>query len=939
MQVFPSFGQNQELLPNNLADTLEYAKKTLPNNQKSLLKVEKALFADDSLAQGLKSLPSMLTDIPSDTIKSDTSSVSQPKSDIDFIIDYSSRDSIFFDVKNQKMYLYGDAKIKYGNMNLAAERIDLDWKENTVEANYVLDSVGKKIGKPVYTEKNDTYVTNNMVYNLNSKKALIRGVITEQDGAFMHGEKVKKNEFDELYIKDAKYTTCNLEDPHFYIKSKKLKVVPNKKTITGPFNIYFGEIPMPIGFLFGMFPQPKTKASGIIVPTYGEDPVRGFFIRNGGYYFAISDHIDMKLTGELYSGGSYGLNMATRYKTRYHYSGSFNLSYNKSVSSLLDNETFSKDFAIRWSHTPQSKGTGRFSASVNAMTNSFNQNVNQVSRSFTQSINAQFTSNISYSKVFKGTPFNMTLNMRQSQNIQTGLASVSLPELALNATRLFPFKRFTKSSKSIFSKLGFSYSMSAKNEISNKAVQRSNFEVLNRGSLDDSLVAFSADNINILFDRARNGIRHSIPISTSFSMLKFLTVSPSFNYTELWYPKELKYTYLPEQEGVRVDTLRGFSRTGFWNTGASMNTRVYGTYFFPGKRIQAIRHVITPSIGFSYRPDFGDDKYGNFQTVQINENGDTRTLSKFEGFAYGGASRGGSSSLTFSVTNNIEMKVKTKNDTVNEYKKVKLFDNLSFGSSYNLAADSFKLSDIRMSARTTLFKNALSLNFTGAMDPYSYILDSISISSTGAERVHQRKIDKFAWNNGNGLGGLKNATITVGLNFKGKSKATGNTSSRGGLGGDRGQQQDDAFNNFGDDNQDENQQQQQNQAYNSLDPNLYVDFDIPWALRVNYSYNYRKTGFAESNISQVLNFSGNVSITQKTKIGFNSGYDLENNEFTVTRLNLTRDLHCWALNFNWVPFGPRQEYFVEIRVLSSLLSDLKIDKKRRSASAFGNFGR
>lgn len=938
-QIFNGFGQNRQLPSKNLADSVRIEKKATSETVRPVLKSENLLFENDSIGSGLKGLPIASDNLPMDSTKTDSVKSKPVSSDIKHIIDYTSRDSIFFDVKNQKMYLYGEAKIEYGTITLEAERIDLDWVENTIDANYELDTLGKKIGKPVYSESGDTYVTDNMVYNIKTRKAVIQGAITEQDGAFMHGEKVKKNELDELYIKEAKYTTCNLEEPHFYIKSKKLKVIPNNKIVSGPFNLFFGEVPMPLGFLFGMFPQPKEKASGILVPSYGEDPNRGFFLRNGGYYFSISDYLDLRVTGEIYSRGSYGLQGASRYVKRYKYNGNVNIRFNKSVSSELDNDSFSEDFWVNWSHSPQSKGTGRFSASVTAGTSSFNQNVNQVGRDFTQSINSQFSSNISYAKTFRNTPFNMTLNLRHNQNIQTGLVNLTLPDISVNATRIYPFKKFTNSSKSVLSKLGFSYSMSAKNDLSNAAVSSSSgLNIVNRGSLDDSVVSFSTDNIDILFDRAKNGMRHTIPISTSFNVLKFFTVSPSINITELWYPKELKYTYVPEEEGIRIDTLRGFSRTGFWNTGASVNTRVYGYYPFPGKKIQAIRHVITPSIGFSYRPDFGDDKFGNYQTVQIDEEGNTRVFSKFEGFTYGGAPRGESASLNFSVTNNIEMKVKTKKDTANEFKKVKLFDNLSFSSSLNLAADSFKLSDIRMSARTSLFKNALTLNFTGSLDPYVYVLDSIQESSNGNKTVFQRRIDKFTWNNGGGLGQLKNATVAVGLNLKGKSRARSNPAlDNQSFNQDQNNfgQNNDPFNNFG---EDEQEGLPQTTPYDPLDPNLYVDFSIPWALRVNYSFNYSKRGFEDSNITQSLSFGGNISITQKTKIGFNSGYDLENKEFTVTRLNLTRDLHCWALSFNWVPFGPRQEYFVEVRVVSNLLSDLKLDKKRRSSfSSFGGF--
>lgn len=849
----------------------------------------------------------------------------RPKSDIETTIDYQARDSIYFDLQNQMMYLYGESTIDYGDISLSADRISLDWVTNNIQANYTLDSAGKKIGKPVFKEKQDVYETDDIKYNFKSKRALINGVITEQDGAFMHGEKVKKNEKNEMFIRGAKYTTCDHAYPHYYIKSQKLKVIPNNKVVSGPFNLYFGEIPTPIGFPFGMFPQPKEKSSGIIFPSYGEDQNRGFFLRSGGYYFDINEYMDLKLTGDIFTNGSYGLQSVSTYRKRYAFSGNFNLRYNKTNSTQFEDDSFSKDFWLNWSHSPESVGTSRFSASVSAGTSSYTANANNVGYDYQQSVNAQFNSNVSYSKTFSGTPFNLSLNARHSQNISTEVVNVTLPELSFNMNRIYPFKNVSGVKDGVLGKLGFSYNLVAKNELSNAAVSNPSFNVVNRSAMDDSLIGFSTDNLSQLFDRAKLGARHSIPIATSFNVLKYLTMSPSFNYTEVWYPKELEYTYDPVLEGVRVDTLNQFSRAGWYSTGASVSTRFYGMYNFRGGKVQAIRHVITPSVGFSYSPDFGDPSRGNYQEVTVDANGNTRLLSKYEGFAYGGPSLGESASLSFSMNHNIEMKVKTKNDSISEYKKVKIFDNLSMSSGYNFLADSFNLSNVNWNARTSLFNNVVSVNMSGTIDPYVYVLDSIGAN----ERVYQRRINQLAWNSGEGIGRLTRGNVAIGLNLKPKGSKSNE---------DQGQGQGmnpNHVNNSDPDNpflpgMEENQVAGNVNQFISRDPNMYVPFDVPWALNINYSFNYTKNGYAESVITQTLNFSGNLSITDKTRIGFNSGYDIKQKEFTVTRLNVGRDLHCWTLNFNWVPFGPRQSYFVEIRVNSQLLKDLKLDKKSRS---------
>jgi hypothetical protein len=898
----------------------------------------------DSIGTGLMSLPFLNNSFNQDSIKIDSVRFSPPqgKSDIETTVNYSATDSMFFNLETQDMFLYGGAKIKYGNIELEAEKIEINWVKTILKANYVVDSTNTKVGKPIFRQGIEEYTTDDITYNFKTEKALIRGVITEQDGAFMHGDRVKKNEKDEMFITDAIYTTCNLAEPHYSIHSRKLKVIPNNKVISGPFTLYFGEIPTVLSGPFGMFPQPRKQASGIIVPQYGEDASRGFFLREGGYYFDISDFIDLTLTGEIYTRGSYGLQSRSTYRKRYAYNGSFNLRYNKSVTgTLAEEKPYSQDFWLQWSHSPQSKGTTRFSASVSAGTSSFSQNVNLIQQSYSDAINAQFNSNVSFSKTFRN--FNMTMNARHNQNVQTGLVNLTLPEMTMNANRVYPFKNIQKLSKSPLGKLGFSYSMTAKNDLSNAAKGKfSGVNVINRGALDDEVVSFSPRNFDILFDRAKNGMRHTIPLSTSFNVLKFFTVSPSFNYSEVWYPKELKYTYVPEEEGVRIDTVRGFSRAGSYSSGASVNTRLYGFYAIGGKKIQAIRHVITPSIGFSYSPDFGDTtRFDNYQSIQINEAGDRRLLSKYEGFTYGGPSRGESASLSFSLNNNIEMKVKTKNDSIEEYKKVKIFDNLSFNTGYNFAADSFRLGNISMGARTSFLNRAMTVSFSGSLDPYVYLLDSIKFSSGGTKTVYDTKIDRYAWNNGNGLGQLGRGTISVGLNLTPKSKKktakdTNNTTDPNQSRGYDPNNLNDPNNPYSDPyNLEEGVRNGEfigsnNQNYTSYnDANQYVDFSIPWTLRANYSYNYSKSGFQDSRVTQSLSFSGNVSLTEKTKIGFNSGYDIKNKEFTVTRLNLSRDLHCWTLNFNWVPFGRNQSYFVEIRVLSTLLSDLKLDKQSR----------
>ncbi len=868
-----------------------------------------------------------------DSTISDSTAIQSPRqnqSDIQTTINYNAKDSLFFNVKSRELFLYGDTHIDYGNVALDAERTDVDWNKRTLKARYTTDSAGNKIGKPVFTEGPDVYVTDDIVYNFKSERALIKGVITEKQGGFMHGEDVKKNAEDELFIKGAAYTTCNLEHPHFSIRSTRLKVIPNNKVVSGPFNMRFRDAPTPLFFPFGMFPQPKEKSSGIIVPSYGEEQRRGFFLRNGGYYFAISDYVDLRLTGDIYSKGGSGINAVSNYYKRYSFRGTFNFSYTNSVSDDIENPLETNDYSIRWNHSPESKGNSSFSASVNAATRTFTQNNNLVVQDFNRSINSQLASSISYRKTFAGTPFNMSTNLRHNQNLQSGIVNLTLPDLTVNMNRIYPFKNLTKSSKSPLAKFNFSHNLVARNDLTNDRVRSTNFNVINRDARSDSVISFNSSNFDEIFRRSQLGAKHTIPVSTSLSILKYFTLNPTFNYEELWYTKELQYEYVEEENGVRIDTVNGFSRAGSWSTGASLNTRVYGTVFFPKGKIQAIRHVMTPSLSFNYRPDFSDPRFGVYSDIQVDSLGNTRRVSKFDGFAYGAPPGGESKTLGFSLSNNIEMKVASKKDTVNGFKKVKLFDNLGISSGYNLAADSFKLSNININARTSFFDGKLSLNVTGTLDPYEYLLLSETTNSNGERVVTQRRLDRFTWNNGNGLGRLTSLNTAVSLNLAGKSRGGTSTASptRGQepldpLGADGIAPPDEGV---GFDGYTDLERQQINHIQNN--PNLYVDFNVPWTLRMQYSVNRTKRGFEDPTVRQSFQFSGTLGLTDKTQITFNSGYDFEAKDFTTTRVGVSRDLHCWTMNFDWVPFGRFQSYFLSIRVKSSILQDLKLEKRR-----------
>ena len=860
--------------------------------------------------------------VPSDTI---------PPTNDSFIttVNYHARDSMLFDLSSQQLTMYGETHIDYGAIQLDAEKTQMDWVKQIIKSDFVLDSAGSEVGKPVFTDGDKVYVTNDILYDFKSRKAKISGVVTEQDGAFMHGARVKKNEVNDMFITEALYTTCNLANPHFFIASKHLKVIPGNKVVSGPANVRFREVPTPLWIPFAMFPQPRKQASGIVVPTYGEERARGFFLRDGGYYFAVNDYMDLRVTGDIYSKGGYGLVVNQNYLKRYAYRGTFNFTYTKLTSESLLSDVEQNSYWVRWSHAPQSRGNSRFSASVNVGSSSFNENNNLVINDFQRSISSNFSSNVSYSTKFRGTPYSLTSNIRINQNVQTKILNLTLPELTLNMTRIYPFKNVAKKSSSPLGKLSLSHTFSTKNELTNAPRRSFPFDVSNENDDSSDTLLFNSDNFDKILDRSRVGGRHSIPVTTSFSLLKYFTVSPSITYEELWYTRELKFTdYDAAEGGVRVDTVEQFSRAGSWRSSASLNSRLYGLYPVGWKNILAIRHVVTPSVSFTYNPDFGDPKHGVYSDVVIDADGNTDRLSKYEGFIYGSPPGGESRTMSFSVTNNMEMKVLDKTDTTGEsFRKVKLFDNLSASTGYNFAADSFKLSDIRLSVRTSFFKGKLSLASSATLDPYIYEFISATETSSG-RRVTQRKLDRYTWNNGQGLGQLKSINTSLNLRLQGKSKATsaqeeGNSRTSRGLSRNTG---DPFLDQYGPEVEDEELEKVKEHIQNN--PDQYVDFNIPWSLTTAYNISRNKTGFQDPTIRKSMTFNGSVGLTDNTQLTFNSGYDFENQEFTTTRLSVHRDLHCWTLDFNWVPFGTYQSYMISIRVKSPILQDLKVEKRR-----------
>jgi hypothetical protein len=861
-----------------------------------------------------------------DTIppSADTSIV-VPKGDIQTTINYFAEDSIVSDFTQNKVYLYNDAWFEYGNIRLDADYIVIDWEKSELFASGIVDSLGAIQGNPIFKEGPSTYeIRKEMRYNFRTQKAIITDVVTEQDEGFLRGQTVKKDDDGSVYLAQGFYTTCDLAEPHWHISAGKIKSVRGKHVVTGPFNLYFNNIPTPLGLPFGFLPDKQEKASGILFPTYGEEQIRGFFLRDFGYYFAFNDYIHTRITGEIFSKGGYGAKVGTLYRKRYRYSGGFNFDYQRFQSPETERTPVDyNEFWVRWQHTPESRGTSRFSASVNAGTTTYNNAVvNPVN--FARNINAEFTSNVSFSKTFQGTPFSMSANLRHSQNIQTDQVRLVLPDIAVNMNRQNPFRNVNwEPLKTLNIAWNFNAQNSIDNAITNPLGVQNQFLQDEFDPRAPNVLPFTFANLPQLLREADNGFRHTVPISSNFTLFRYFTGTAAFNYTELWYLNRIDYFF--NEERGQVDQIRtdGFNRAGFYNSSFNLSTNIYGFYTFrKGGRIEAIRHHVQPTVGISYSPDFSDPRFGFYQQVQSDVRGNRQFFSRYQGFIFGGAPLGEQRSMNISVRNVVEAKVRGRDrddGETPETKKIPLLQTLNIATNYNFAADSFNLAPINFNTRTSFFEQKLSVFISTTLDPYA----EQAFTNT-QEVVQQRRVNNFAWNQGQGIGRIRNAT----LNINGSINPSRTERSPGEL-------RDDLTNDFMAQGGQMNEFVQNEIDRVVADPSRYIDWDIPWNLTFGYNLNYnRAQATGMTNISQAMNVSGDISFSEKWKINFNTGYDVSSGQITQSMVGIARDLHCWQMNVNWIPFGRFTSYNIDIRVKSSILQDLKVSRRRSFFDAF-----
>jgi hypothetical protein len=792
-----------------------------------------------------------------------------PKAFLTNKVDYHADDSMITDMTNQKAYLYNNAIVVYEDMTLKAGFIEIDFKNNVVYAYGVKDSTGKEVQRPDFKNKDGQYVAGSIAYNFDTRKGKIKNVITQQDEGYIHGSDIKKDSNDVYYVKNGKYTTCDLEHPHYYIEAKKIKVIPNDKIITGPAVLKVADIPTPLVLPFGFFPNRKGRRSGILMPAYGESAAWGFFLKDGGFYFGGNEYVDLALTGDVYSNGSYGGTANTNYRKRYRYDGGLNVKYSKNLTGdkELPNTIVEDNFFVRWRHAqdPKAHPSSRFSADVNAGSSRYNKYNGNVTGDYLQS---NFLSNISYSKSFTGTPFNFSANARHNQNTITKKMDITLPEISLTMNRVYPFKNKKRVTNTWYDKIGVSATANARNDISTY----------------DSLL-FTNQTLN----QMRNGLRFTVPISTSFNILKYLTVTPSINTASNIYFETIDKHFNPETNTVVTDTIPGTVMANEFSTSASVSTRLYGDYYFRMKKLKQIRHVATPTVSASYRPDFSESKYGYYRTVALDSAAiTTQQYSIFQNGIYGSPASGQSGVIAFSLNNTIDAKKKIESDSGASYKKVSIIDNFGVSFAYNMAVRNYNWSNINLTGRTRLFK-AMDINAAATLNPYQ-------IDSSG------NRIERFEWNNGR-IGRLTNVNVSLSTSLKSKENNGLKPVSTSA-------------------NQDQ-------LDYINTHPEAYIDFNVPWNFSFYYNVNYSRNGLVSSELTtQSLTVNGDLSLTKKWKISVTSGYDFTNKKMTLTSINVYRDLHCWEMRFNWVPFGFRQSFSIDINVKASVLKDLKLSRRK-----------
>ena len=815
-------------------------------------------------------------------------------------ISYEASDTTAISPKNKLIRLYNNAKISYEEMEITSGIIVVDYDKNEIYAGRIKDSLGNYTQLPIFKQGQDEIRPDSLKFNMDTKKAIIFNSRTEEAGLNILSDKTKKENDSVYFMNRAKFTTsADIDNPEYYFLLRKAKVIPGQKIITGPTNMYIADVPTPIGLPFAYFPISNKRSSGIIFPSFGEQNSRGYFIQNGGYYLPINDNLDLTLLGDYYTNGSYGFRVENTYIYRYKFRGNLSFRFENLIQSERGFPDYSKSsiYNLRWSHSQDTKSNpnSRFSASVNLGSSKYyQQSVNQMNAA--NFLNNSLSSSVSYSKTFPGEPqVNMSLSATHSQNTNTQTINMTLPTIQGSVSRIYPFAPKVGTKKGVIQNVNFQYNVRGENRI-----------------LTTDSLFFKKE----MFETAKSGFQHSIPISTNFKLLKYFSFSTSANFQENWVFKTINKSYNVELQDVEISENKGFDSFRTYNFSTSLGTTIYGMYNFSEKsKIKALRHVIRPSVSYGISPSF--DKYYDTYEV-VSADGVTTSdieYSRFEGSIFGLPNKNYSSSIALSLNNNLEAKVLDKESDDEELKKVVLLNNLNFSTSYNLAADSLKLSPVRMTGGTQLFKNKMNINFGATLDPYALNENNV-------------RINEFQISNGGGLFRLTSANLTFNYAFSSSSldKDSGKNGSSVDESVRNGGRDDDLFGKAMDTSSEDFST---NDDTKDEKPSKLYNYKIPWTLRLAYAVNYNNSAGQNDISSHSLMFSSDVELSPKWSAGVSSGYDFKNQGITYTQLRFERDLLSWRMNFSWIPFSANKSWNFFIGIKSGMLSDIKYDKRRQ----------
>ena len=834
-----------------------------------------------------------------------TDSIAQKEPTLLDKVEYNAKEYVRINRKESKLYLYDQAELYYQDMVLKAGIIVLDYSKNEVTAGRIADSLGVLVQNPYFKQINNEIYPDSLRFNFDTQKALIWNSKSAQNGMNVYAAFTKKENDSVYYIKDAKVTTGGeLEDSDYYFRIRKGKMVPQGKIVTGFTNMYIADVPTPLALPFAYFPSSQKQQSGFLFPTIGESNNRGYYLQNGGYYLGLSQFFDLSLTGDYYSNGSYGFRADSQYKLMYNFSGRLSMRFENLISGERGIPGYSKStvFNIRWNHSkdPKSSPNSNFSASVNfGSSDYFRESVNQLnSPNF---LNNTLSSSVAYTKRIPGNPsVNMSVNANMSQNSKTKSVNLTLPTFQGSLDRIFPFEPKDRPKKGLIQNINLQYSVRAENRMI---------------TTEEELFTSK------MFENARSGVQHSIPLSTNFKILKHFNLAASANYKEVWQPRTVRYNnYDPLIDGVKKDTVSGFSAFRTYSYGINMATTIYGTVNFEKGKIRSIRHTIRPSVSYSTAPSF--DQY--YDEYIIDADGNTREYSPFEGGLFGTPSRGISQSMGISVNNVFEAKIIDPDTTKTELKKVQLLKNFNLSTSYNLVADQFKWSPVRVTTGIDLFDKKMSINLGATMDMYA--LDD-----------QNRRINEFNINKGGGLFRVTSANLNTGYNFSNETFSKDKKKEK-----EKNEEEEDPFSFFenasGGGRQDDlfgdtigmNNDTTNRYEEDDKDVSKYPSYrtQIPWNLKFTYSLTYSNSRNQNDFANNSLMFSGDVELTPKWEVGGSSGFDFKNHGFTYTQLRFNRDLDSWRLDFSWVPFSNRASWNFFIGIKSGLLSDIKYEKNR-----------